>query len=457
MTTLSPDAVPAALDLCAELVECAKKQGADEAEAIFLKSQSLEVRARGDDTEHVQEAQSERIVVRLAKGQRVGAYYSTETRRSALPALVTHALSFAELVEPDANFALLQPPSETAPDPAPSLYDEGTAHFGVADAIPWTLEMERAARAADPRIQRSDASSIDRDIQLRATVTSTGFSGGWVDARLSAACRPVVDDGDGKKRAGSAWDTARRPDALQTAEALGRKAAEDALSMLGAKKIASASHPILFHPDAGRALLSLLGSCVDGYAVYQKRSFLADALEQSIASPAVTIIDDPGIAGGLGSRPYDAEGTPCQATPVVSEGTLQNFLLDGYAGRKLGRPSTGHAARGASGGISVGVSNFSMRPGADDLAGLMKKMQRGLFVKRMMGFGFNPVTGDFSRGAEGFWVEDGAIAHPVSEVTISANFRALWSGISAVGREVDARSRYRLPPFLVSAMTVSGA
>jgi PmbA protein len=212
----------------------------------------------------------------------------------------------------------------------------------------------------------------------------------------------------------------------------------------------------VFDPDAARSILDLLGGCANGGSIWRKTSYLVDRLGTAVASPLVTIVDDPLLPRGPGSRAFDGEGLPSRRNVVVESGVLKTYLLDTYSGKKLSMPSTGNASRGASGGVGPSSTNFVLQPGAMTAAALLKDTPRGLYVTEMMGFGFNAVTGDFSRGAAGFWIENGELAFPVSEVTISLNVDELWKRVDAIADDLDLRTSTASPTCRVSAMTVAG-
>jgi PmbA protein len=212
---------------------------------------------------------------------------------------------------------------------------------------------------------------------------------------------------------------------------------------------------VVFAPEAGRGLLGQLAGVISGGAVWRKSTYLAQREGTPIASPLVEVVDDPLLRRGPGSRPFDGEGLPSRTNLLVSQGILRTFLCDVFAARKLGRRSTGSAGRAVGGGPHVSTSNLILRPGRTPAADL-EKLDRGLYVTDLMGFGFNPVTGDYSQGAGGFWIERGERAYPVSEITISANFDDLWKGIDAVGDNLDTRSSVQVPTFRVGRMTVAG-
>jgi PmbA protein len=266
---------------------------------------------------------------------------------------------------------------------------------------------------------------------------------------------PICDDADGKKRNGSYWTSSRFAEGLLAPDAVGLEAARRTVAKIGARKIATCEVPVVFAPEAGRGLLGQLAGVISGGAVWRKSTYLAQREGTPIASPLVEVVDDPLLRRGPGSRPFDGEGLPSRTNLLVSQGILRTFLCDVFAARKLGRRSTGSAGRAVGGGPHVSTSNLILRPGRTPAADL-EKLDRGLYVTDLMGFGFNPVTGDYSQGAGGFWIERGERAYPVSEITISANFDDLWKGIDAVGDNLDTRSSVQVPTFRVGRMTVAG-
>jgi PmbA protein len=215
--------------------------------------------------------------------------------------------------------------------------------------------------------------------------------------------------------------------------------------------------PVVFDPDAGRAILGLIAGCINGGAIYRRSSYLLDREKTQVASELVTVYDDPLMAGAPGSRPFDGEGLPSKKLSIIEKGVLQTYLVDSYSGRKLGRASTGSAARGGTGGVGPSTTNFILQPGATSAKDVVKSTKRGLYVTEMMGFGFNAVTGDFSRGAGGFWIENGELTYPVSEITISLNLDEILKRIDLVGDDLDLRTSVAAPTFRVSAMTVAGS
>jgi PmbA protein len=266
----------------------------------------------------------------------------------------------------------------------------------------------------------------------------------------------VADDEDGKKRSGYYWSSRRHLAQLEAADAVGREAAKRTLQKLGARKVESQEIPVIFDPDAARSILGLLAGCISGGSIWRRSSYLLDRLETQVASGLVSVVDDPLIPRGPGSRPYDGEGLLSRRNTIVERGVLKSYQLDTYSGKKLNLPSTANAARGSSGGVGVSSTNFQLLAGEQTPEQILRDTPKGLYVTSMMGFGFNAVTGDFSRGASGFWVENGERAFPVSEVTISLNLDELLKRIDAVGNDLDLKTSIAAPTFRVERMTLAG-
>lgn len=443
--------------LAEQVANAASAKGAEVAEALARTSRNLSVKVRLGEPELVEEAGSSAIGLRVLVGGRSATTHTSDLSERGLDALVADALELVELSEAD---PLSAPPDaallETSP-PGLDLYDASLEGFDAAAAKAMALEAEDAARSLDARITNSEGASAGRTVGSVGFATSGGFAHGYDSSYLSLVVQPLADDAGGKKRVGHYWDARRFRGALADPKSVGEEAARRTLAKLGAQKIPTAEMPVVFSPDAAKALLSLLCGCISGSAIYQRRSYLAEAENEIIASPLVQIVDDPLILRGPGSRPFDGEGLPSRKNVVVEEGRLKSFLLDSYSARKLGKESTGSATRGVGGRPSTAPSNFHLLPGTASAEDILADTPRGLYVTSMMGFGFNAVTGDFSRGAEGFLIENGKLTQPVGEVTISLGFKDLWTRIDAVADDIDARSSTAAPTFRVSAMTVSGS
>ena len=445
-------------DLAEQMLSIALGAGADAAEVLVRDGAELEVKLRMGEPELVKEAGSRGLGLRVIKDERVAVTYTSDFAPAAMRAFAEESVALSGLAEPDALAALPDREEMARAIPELDLWDESVLSIDVAEAMRWTKAGEKAALSSDARVTNSEGASFGRGIGASAFATSAGFSGAYRGSHVSFVVEPVCDDtGDsaGKKRNGYHYTSSRFVGGLQSAEAVGAEAARRTLAKLGSRKVATCQVPAVFSPEAGRSLLGQFAGVISGGAVWRKSTYLAEREGTVVASPLVSIVDDPLLPRASGSRPFDGEGLAARPNVVVSEGMLRTFLCDVYSARKLGRRSTGSASRGLGGGPHVSTSNFILRPGKTSVAELMK-LDQGLLVTELMGFGFNPVTGDFSQGAGGFWIEKGERAFPVSEVTISINFDELWKGIDAVADDLDTRSSVQCPSFRVARVTVAG-
>ena len=436
--------------------ELARKHGADAAEAQAQGGAELSCKIRMGEPELLQEASSKALGLRVFRDHRVALTYTSDLSEAALDRFVVDSVDLARLTEPD-ELNELPPVEELATaQPDLDLFDPQAVATRAKDALDMCRRAEAAALAFSPKITNSDGASYSRVIGGSAFANSAGFSGSFRGTYQSIVVEPMCDDADGKKRNGFWWTANRFAAALQDPEEVGREAARRTVAKLGAEKIDTGALPIVFDPESGRALLRLLFGVISGGAIYRKSSYLLDREGTVVASPLVTVVDDPLIPRAPGSRPYDGDGLASRRNLVVENGVLKTYLFDTYSARKMGRRSNGCAGRGVGGSPHVTSSNFILQKGVTPPEEILAGVERGLYVTEMMGFGFNAVTGDFSRGAGGFLIEKGKLTQPVTEVTVSANFDELLKSIDAVGTDLDLRTSTACPTFRVSSMMVAG-
>ncbi|MSP63389.1 MAG: TldD/PmbA family protein [Myxococcales bacterium] len=475
------DPVEELKDLARRAAARAVRSGAEAAEAMISDSVELSVKVRLGEPELVHEAGSRVLGLRVFRDRRAAVTYTSDfggalpprgsrssesTGDAALDRFIDESVTLAELAEPD---ELNELPAEGsfAPSPLPELelYDEAGLSVTAAQAIAFAREGEAAARGYSDKITNSEGATYSRTSGATAFAIEGrgrgGFSGGYRSSYQSLTVEPIADEQEEgphgrKKRNGHYWTAARFASALESPESVGREAARRTIAKLGAEKIETGALPVVFDPEAGRGLLRALFSVLSGGAIYRRSSYLLDREGTAIASPLVTIVDDPLIPRAPGSRPYDGDGLPSRTNVIVENGILRTFLLDTYSARKLGRTSNGCAGRGVGGAPHVTTSNFILQPGTATPAQALSGIERGLYVTDLMGFGFNAVTGDFSRGAAGFLIEHGQLSRPVSEVTVSSNFDALWRSIDLVADDIDRRSSTACPTFRVAQMMIAG-
>ncbi len=441
-----------------QIASMAHNKGADVAEVAVRQSQHLSTKVRLQEPELVEEAGSLSAGLRVIKNERVALTATSDLSDAGIRRLVDDALELVKLAEPDPFAAPPEASLLASQDEIEDLdlYDPSLADVDAAQAIERAKRGEKAAFDADARIKNSEGASFSRVEGASALVTTGGFEGTYQGTYASLSVQPVVDDADGKKRRDVAWTAERHLRHLRDEVDVGKEAAQKVLERLGPRKIPSQEVAVIFDPDAGRGLLGLFASCISGGAVWRKSSYLAEREGAKIASALVNIIDDPLLPRAPGSRPFDGEGLLSRRNVVVDKGVLKTFLLDSYSARKLNKKSTASASRGGAGSVGVSTTNFILQPGNITRDELLKKTDRAFYVTDTMGFGFNAVTGDFSRGASGFWVERGEFKFPVSEVTISLNFSDFWQRIDAVASDLDFRSSVAVPTFRVSSMIIAG-
>jgi PmbA protein len=456
MSEKNPDPTSRLLELAADLVSRARKLGADVAEASARSGWELSAKVRLGKVELVEEAGHHGVSLRVIRGGRVATTSTSDLTPRGIDRCVADALELCALAEPDpfagpAEAELLSKP----PHPELELLDETIDAIDAGRAIEQARIAEQAAFDFDPRITLSEGATFSRTSGASAMVLSAGFEGAVRGSYAALSVAPVVEDEGGKKRRGHYYSASRRHRDLETSEFIGQEAARRTLRKLGAQKIATTEAPVVFEPDVARSLIGSLAGCILGGALWRKSSYLLEREGTPVASPLVTIVDDPLILRGPGSRPFDGEGLRSRRTVVVEAGTLKTFLLDSYSARKLGRQSTASASR-SGGSIGASTSNFVLQAGSTKAADIVKSTARGLYVTEMMGFGFNAITGDFSRGAAGFWIENGELAFPVSEITISSTLDGMLKAIDAVGDDLELKSSTAAPTLRVASMTISG-
>jgi PmbA protein len=316
----------------------------------------------------------------------------------------------------------------------------------VADAIVLGRETEAAALAVDPRITNTEGSTVARGESEFVYANSLGFLGGYRSSRHHIDCAVIGED-DGNMQRDFWYTAARAPEDLQDGREVGRIAGERTARRLNARRLGTLECPVLFEAPEAADLLGAFVHAVSGGSLYRKTSFLLDAAGTQVFAPHVSIREEPHLPRGRGSAPFDNEGVATAARDVVRGGVVQGYFLGSYSARKLGLATTGNAG---------GAHNLVVEPGTDDLEGLLRRMGRGLYVTEQLGQGVNPVTGDYSRGAAGYWVENGEIAYPVEEITIAGNLKDIFRDIVAIGRDVDRRGSRHIGSLLVAKMTIAG-
>ncbi len=445
------------LKLAAEVVERARRAGADVAEASARGGSDLSTRVRLGKPELVEEAGHHSISLRVIRAERVALTSTSDLSPRGIERCVADALMLAELSEPD-PFAGPADPSLLAQPPFPELdlFDQGLFKIDADRAIELATIAEQAAFDFDPRIKLSEGATFSRSNSTSAIVLSSGFQAALRGSYASLTVAPVVEDEGGKKRRGHYWSATRHQSELEDPVFVGQEAARRTLAKLNPRKVPTQETTVIFDADVSRSIVGAFVGCILGGSVWRKSSYLVSREGTPVASSGVTLIDDPLIPRAPGSRPFDGEGLPSRKNVVVDAGILKTFLLDSYSARKLQRASTGSAARGG-GSVSASTSNLIMQAGPLSREELIASTPSGLYVTEMMGFGFNAMTSDFSRGAAGFWIEDGKFAFPVSEITISSTLDAMLKGIDGIANDLRLITSIASPTFRTARMTISGS
>jgi len=316
--------------------------------------------------------------------------------------------------------------------------------------------------AADPRIANSDGGSFDAATGRKVLANSRGFVGGYRTSYAGVSAAPLAMDANGAMQRDGWWSGARRLADLESPESIGKEAARRALRRLGARRVATQRVPIVFAPEVARSLIGSVFEAASGDAIWRGASFLAGRLGEQIAAPSITVVDDnfmllPTGVGGFGSSPFDGEGLPSRRTVVVEAGVLRTYLLNTYSARKLGMKSTHNASRGLAGTPGIGCGNLYLEPGTLTPEEIFAAIPVGLYVTSLMGFGVNTVTGDYSRGATGMWIENGVLTHAVEEVTIAGNLAEMLRNVTAIGNDLVFRGSVASPTLRIDGMTIAGA
>jgi PmbA protein len=454
---MADHSVDSLMSLAASLVERARRGGADVAEVVARSGSELSVRVRLGETELVEEAGHRAVGMRVMKGKRVALTSTSDLTPAGLDRFISDALELADLSQEDPFAGPADPRELTkAPFPELDLFDPAMGELDAGQAIAMACKAEDAARGFDKRITNSEGATVSRTAGSVAMALSSGFQGGYRGSFATVYVVPLAEDEGGKKRRGSYYSAKRFLADLDDPEEVGKEAARRTLRKLGPRKVATCEAPVVFDREAARSIIGTLAGCAMGGAIWRKSSYLAGREGTQVASPLLTLVDDPLLVRAPGSRPFDGEGLAGRKNTLVERGELKMYLCDSYSGRKLSRPSTANASRGSGGGVGVSTTNFICQAGDLTCEEIVAKTERGLYVTEMMGFGFNAITGDFSRGAAGFWIENGELTHAVSEVTISLNLDELLKRIDLVGSDLDWKSSTVTPTLRVSSMTIAG-
>ena len=442
-----------ALDIAANLVERARKAGADAAEALVVEGTSLGVSWRLGKLEDVERSEGRDIGLRVFIGQRQATVSSTDLSEAALAPMIERAVAMAR-VAPEDPFCGLADPALLARD-WPDLDIEDKSPAPSAEALAAVAAQAEEAALAVPGVTNSSGAGASFGRSGVALVTSGGFAGSYAGTSSSFSCSVLAGEGTAMER-DYEFSSRRHAADLESAAEIGRRAGEKAVRRLGPRKVKLQSVPIVYDPRVSGGLVGHFASAISGSAIARGTSFLKKEMGKPVFAKGISIVDDPHMKRGLRSKPFDGEGVMNRRFHLIEDGVLTTWLLDTATARQLGLETTGHASRGTGGPPSPSTTNLYMEAGCLSVKELIADIRQGLYVTEMIGMGINGVTGDYSRGASGFWIENGEIAYPVSEITVAGNLKDMFLNMTPAD-DLEFRYGTNAPTIRVEGMTVAGS
>ncbi len=448
--------------LAADVVAQAVKAGASDAEAVAREGDEFSVNVRLGQVETLKESGSRALGLRVFLGKQSASTSTSDLTPDGIRLLVEGALALAKVTAEDPLNGLPETGEFGAIEEDQHLYFDDVYSLPGSERIERARRCEAAAMAADPRITNSDGGSFDAATGRKVLANSRGFMGSYRTSYAGVSAAPLAVDENGAMQRDGWWSSARSFALVESPEAVGAEAARRTLRRLGARRVPTQKVPIVFAPEVARSLIGSVFEAASGDSIWRHASFLAGRLGETIAASNLTIIDDnlmmlPTGVGGFGTSPFDGEGLPSRRTVVVENGVLKNYLLNTYTARKLGMRSTHNASRGLAGTPGIGCGNLYLEPGKLTPEQIVGDVAAGLYVTGLMGFGTNIVTGDYSRGATGLWIENGQLTHAVEEITIAGNLGEMLRNVTAIGNDLVFRGSVAAPTLRIDGMTIAGA
>lgn len=444
---------PADLDFLDGLVKRALSAGADAADAILIRGEAVSLAQRMREPETLERSEGQDLGLRVLIGKRQAIVSTTDLRQPAVDELVARVVAMAREVPEDEFIGLADPEQLLVVDARPRIDMWDTAAPSDDDLIARAKACEEAALAVDG-VRNSEGAEAGWSRSRIALAASNGFTGGYAVSRHSLGVRVVAGEGTGMERDSEGMTRVHLSD-IDDPETIGTKAGERTVRRLGPRKVKTQQVPVVFDPRVSASMVGHLASAINGAAIARGTSFLKDRMGEAVLADGIDIIDDPHRPRGLASKPFDAEGIANARRAVIENGVLTTWILDLRTARKLGLKSTGHAARGTGGPPSPSTTNLYMGPGSTPPEDLIGEIKQGFYVTDMMGFGVNMVTGDYSRGASGFWIENGQLTFPVSEMTIAGNLKTMFRALTPAN-DLEFRYGTNAPTLRIDGMTVAG-
>jgi PmbA protein len=452
--------------LASDVLAKAVKAGATDAEAVVYEGDEFSALVRLGQVETLKESGSRAIGLRVFVGQRTASTSSSDFSAESIQRLVDGAITLAKITSEDPFAGLPEAHEFGKVEEDQHLYFEDVNEMPPAERIETARRVEAAAMGYDTRIQNSGGGDFDTATSHKILVNSRGFVGEYRRSYCGFSAMPIAVDEKGGMQRNYWYSAARTTRKLESPEEIGHEAARRTLARLGARQVKTQKAPVVFSPEIARSIMGNIFEAANGDSIYRNASFFCDQLGQQVAGENITVVDDgtmifldengDGI-GGFGTSPFDGEGLPTRRTVLVEKGILKNYVLNTYTAKKLGMKSTGNASRGLAGNPGIGAGNFYLEPGALTPQQLIGDVKSGLYVTETMGFGVNLVTGDYSQGASGMWIENGELAYPVEEITIAGNLKDMYKNIVAIGNDLVFRGSSAAPTIRVEGMTIAGA
>ena len=461
--------------LAEEVVERALRAGASEAEAVGFEGEEFAVNVRLGQVEQLTESGSGALGLRVfcagEGGQRTASTSTSDLSRDGIERLVNGAVELAKVTGVDPFAGLPEREAFGSNDiESLALYFDDVNEISAEERIDMARRCEAAAMSFDTRIQNSSGADFDASSSRRVMVNSRGFAREYRRSYCGFSVTPIAQDASGAMQRDYWYSSARTSRLLDSPENVGRKAAERALRRLGARRVLTQQCPVVFAPEIARGLMGNLLNAANGDSIYRNASMFSGKLGEQVAGENITMVDDGTMVfehvlpdgstlkvGGFGTSPFDGDGLPTRRTVVVERGILRELMLNTYTSRKLNMTSTGKASRGLAGAPGIGGGNFFLEAGSQTPEEIIGGVQNGLYVLQTMGFGVNLVTGDYSQGASGLWIENGELAYPVEQITIAGNLKDMFRNVSAIGNDLEFRGAGAVPTVQIEGMTVAGS
>jgi len=447
--------------LATDVVAKALKAGATDAEAVVYEGDEFSALVRLGQVETLKESGSRAVGLRVFIGQRTASTSSSDFSGESIGRLVDGAVTLAKITSEDPFAGLPEAHEFGKLEGDLRLYFDDVNEMPPAERIEIARRTEAAAMAYDTRIQNSGGGDFDTATSHKILVNSRGFVGEYQRSYCGFSTQPIAQDEKGGMQRNYWFSAARTVKKLESPEEIGQEAARRTLKRLGARQVKTQKAPVIFSPEIAKSIVGNIFEAANGDSIYRNASFLSGLLGEQVAGENITVVDDGTLIfdgiGGFGTRPFDGEGLPTRRTVLVERGVLKSYVMNTYTARKLGMQSTGNASRGLAGNPGIGAGNFYLEPGTLTPEQIVGDVKSGLYVTETMGFGVNLVTGDYSQGASGMWIENGEMAFPVEEITIAGNLKDMYKNIVAIGNDLVFRGASAAPTIRVEGMMIAGS